>query len=116
MTQLIIKALVSGVLIAVASEVARRSTLGGAILISLPLTSILALMWIWVETRNRAKVSDTSWSILWVVLPSVVFFVALPLLIRAGWSVPAAMAGAAALTALMYPLWVLLVRRLGADI
>ena len=116
MTQLVIKALVSGVLVVVASEVGKRSSLLGAILISLPLTSILALAWLYSDTRDATKVSDMSWAILWIVLPSIVFFVALPLLIRAGWSVPIAIVGAAALTALGYWGWAALLRRFGVDL
>lgn len=116
MTQLVIKALVSGVLVAVASEAGKRSSLLGAILISLPLTSILALAWLYSDTHDATKVSDMSWSILWIVLPSVVFFVALPLMIRAGCGVPIAIVGAAAVTALAYWGWTLLLRRFGVDL
>jgi uncharacterized membrane protein (GlpM family) len=116
MTQLVIKALVSGVLVAVASEAGKRSSLLGAILISLPLTSILALAWLYSDTRDATKVSDMSWSILWIVLPSIVFFIALPLLIRAGWDVPLAIVGAAALTARAYWGWTVILRRFGVDL
>jgi hypothetical protein len=116
MIQLLVKATVSGLLIAIASEVARRSTLVGAVLISLPLASIIAIAWVYGETHDPQRVADLSWSILWVVLPSVVFFAALPLLIRAGWSVPAAMSGAAGLTAAAYPIWVLALRRAGVEL
>ena len=71
---IVVKALVSGVIIAVASELARRSSLLGAVLISLPLTSILAIVWLYRDTRDTDEVTDLSWSILWVVAPSVVFF------------------------------------------
>ncbi len=116
MSQLVIKALISGALVAAASEVGKRSTLLGAILISLPLTSILALAWLYADTHDRTRVSDMSWSILWIVLPSVVFFVALPLLMRIGWDVPVAIVGAAALTALAYWGWSATLRGFGVDI
>lgn len=116
MAQLIVKALISGVIIAVASELARRSSLLGAVVVSLPLTSILALAWLYRDTGDVAQVRDLSWSILWVVVPSVAFFVALPLLLRAGWGVPAAMAGAAAVTAIAYPVWIVFARRVGIDV
>jgi len=115
-TQLVIKALVSGVLVALASEAGKRSSLLGAILISLPLTSILALAWLYSDTRDASKVSDLSWSILWIVLPSIVFFIALPLLIRAGWGVPLAIIAAAGVTAAAYWVWTLLLRRFGVDL
>ncbi len=116
MAQLIVKALISGIIVAVASEVGRRSSLLGAVLVSLPLTSILALAWLYRDTGDVAKVRDLSWSILWVVVPSLAFFIALPLLLHSGWGVPPAMLGAMAVTAVAYPVWIVVARRLGIDV
>lgn len=115
-SQLVIKAALSGIVIAAASEAARRSSLLGAIIISLPLTSILALAWLYRDTGDAQKVQDLSWSILWVIVPSLAFFVALPLLIRAGIGVPPAIVGACAVTAVVYALYILGVRWLGFEL
>ncbi len=116
MTQLLVKAAVSGMLIAVASEVARRSAFAGAVLISLPLASALTLAWLYAGTHDPAKVASLSWSILWIIVPSLVFFVALPLLIRAGVAVPWAIVGACVITAVAYVGYVAVARRLGAPL
>lgn len=116
MSQLALKAIVSGVIVAAASELARRSPLAGAILVSLPLTSILALVWLYVDSADAGEVRDLSWSILWVAPPSVVFFVALALLLKLRWGVPMALLAAAAATAVAYPLWVIAARRMGVDL
>jgi hypothetical protein len=110
---LLVKALLSGLVIAVASEAARRWTLVGAVIISLPLTSILALAWLYWDTRDGQQVIDLSWSILWVVVPSLVFFVALPLLMRAGLAFVPALLLACAITALAYAAWIGVARALG---
>jgi hypothetical protein len=112
---LVLKALLSGILIAVASEVARRSSLLGAVLISLPLSSILALIWLYRDTRDTTEVAELSWSILWVIVPSVVFFVVLPLALRslAFWP---SLVLASATTAAAYGVWVLAARRLGLEL
>ena len=81
---LVLKALLSGVIIAAASEAARRSSLLGAVLISLPLTSILAIVWLYRDTRDTGEIAAFSWSILWVIVPSAVFFVVLPVVLRSG--------------------------------
>jgi len=114
--QLVIKALVSGVLIAAASEVARRSSLLGAVIISLPLTSILALVWLYRETGDTGQVSALSWSILWVIVPSVVFFVVLPVCIGRGAGFAWSLLIACVATALAYALWVWAARRIGLDL
>ncbi|HWG55063.1 MAG TPA: DUF3147 family protein [Gaiellaceae bacterium] len=102
---LLLKALLSGAVIAAASEVARRSSLLGAVLISLPLTSILAVIWLYRDTRDTGEVAALSWSILWVVVPSLVFFVALPLALRT-MSFWAALAVSCAVTVVAYAAWV----------
>lgn len=113
---LLLKAVVSGVIVAAASELARRSSLLGAILISLPLTSILAAIWLYRDTQDPEKVADLSWSILWVIVPSLTFFVALPVGLRSGLSFAVAMLVACALTALAYAGWVWAAQRIGLDL
>ena len=69
---LVLKALLSGAIVVAASEVARRSSILGAIIVSLPLTSILAMIWLYRDTGDDREVSDLSWAILWVFAPSLV--------------------------------------------
>ena len=84
MVQLVIKfALTAGIVVAV-SEIAKRSTVFGALVASLPLTSILALVWLYNDTQELSKISDLSFSIFWMVLPSLAFFLLLPAFIRLG--------------------------------
>lgn len=84
MLELAFKGVVAGVLVVAATEASRRSVALAAILVSLPITSIVALAVLWVDTGDEQQVIDLSWAILWIVLPSVVLFLALPLLLRAG--------------------------------
>ena len=109
---LVLKALISGGIIAAASEVARRSSLFGAVLISLPLTSLLAMIWLWRDTHDRDEVADLSWSILWVVVPSVAFFVVVPVALRSMSFWPAVLL-AGAVTAICYAGWLVAAERLG---
>jgi uncharacterized membrane protein (GlpM family) len=81
---IVLKILISAIVIAFVSELGKRSSSVAAILASLPLTSILAMTWLYVETKDSQKVVDLSDGIFWAVLPSLLFFVALPLLIKSG--------------------------------
>jgi hypothetical protein len=81
---LITKAGLSGLLIAAISELAKRSSLLAALLASLPLISLLALFWLYLETHDTHKVATLASSIFWLVLPSLVLFISLPLLLRKG--------------------------------
>lgn len=85
MLYLLVKAMVSGVLIAAISEVARRSPGWGGLLASLPLTSLIALIWLWRDTRDLSRVADLSTSAFWFVLPSLPLFMIIPMMIRSGW-------------------------------
>ncbi len=79
-----IKIAVTTVLVVAISEIAKRSSFIGAILASVPLISILAMTWLYIDTRDVARVSTLSTSVFWLVLPSLAFFVTLPLLLRQG--------------------------------
>jgi uncharacterized membrane protein (GlpM family) len=110
---LLLKAAISGIVVAVASEAAKRSTLLGAVLVSLPVTSILALTWLYRDTGDREEVAALSWSILWVIVPSLVFFVALPVALRAGLGFTVSLLLACAVTAVAYGAWIWAARALG---
>ena len=71
MTYLIVKALISGLLIAAISELAKRSPGIGALVASLPLVSILAMIWLWRDTGDTARIADLAYSTFWLVLPSL---------------------------------------------
>ena len=113
---LLLKAVLSGAIVAAASEIARRSSVLGAVLVSLPLLSILAMVWLYRDTRSADEVADLSWSILWVIVPSLVFFVALPLALRSGVAFWPALLLACTATAIAYAVWIWSARRLGFDL
>ena len=84
MLYLLIKAALSGIVIAVASEVARRWPGWGALIVSLPLVSVLTFIWLYVDTRDSARIAELSQSTFWFFLPSIPLVLALPAMLRAG--------------------------------
>ncbi|MCJ7558444.1 MAG: DUF3147 family protein [Gammaproteobacteria bacterium] len=76
-------ALTAGLVLAI-SEIAKRSSFAAAILASIPLISILAIFWLYLDTRDLARVSALASSIFWLVLPSLALFISLPVLLRQG--------------------------------
>jgi hypothetical protein len=109
----LIKILVSALVIAGASELAKRASWVSAILVSLPLTSILALSWLYWDTGDAGKVSELSMGILWAVLPSLLFFWILPILLRAGMRFPPALLVSCVVMFLGYSAYVWVLRRIG---
>ena len=96
------KGLFSGAVIVAASEIAKRSAVFGALVISLPLASIMSLSWLYRDTGDSAQVADFAESILWLVIPSCTLFLVLPYLLRRGWEFEAAMAVGIVATILAY--------------
>ncbi len=109
MWQYAAKVAVSALAIVAISEVAKRSSFWAAALASLPLTSLLAFVWLHLETGDTARIASLSQGIFWLVLPSLVLFVVLPMLLRAGWSFWPSLALSSATTACSYAamVWVL---------
>jgi hypothetical protein len=86
MMQYIIKVVISAVIIVLISEVSKRSSFIGALLASLPLVSVLGMLWLYLDTKDTEKVARLSVSIFWLVLPSLVMFPVLALALRAKWN------------------------------
>jgi len=108
-----IKVALSALIVAGSSELAKRNPAAGAVLVSLPLSSVLALGWLWAETGDPAQVAAFSWGILWALVPSVALLAALPLLMRWGLSFWPSLAVSAALTAGAYAGWARLAGKFG---
>jgi hypothetical protein len=84
MLYFIIKCLLSGLIIAVVSEVAQRSPTLGALIVSLPLVSLLGILWLWRDSKDIDRIAAHAESTFWYVLPSLPMFLVLPALLRAG--------------------------------
>ncbi|HET6321648.1 MAG TPA: DUF3147 family protein [Hyphomicrobium sp.] len=112
----LIKVAITAVLVVAIAEVAKRSSLAGAVLASIPVTSVLAMIWLYADTGDAGKVADLASGIFWLVLPSLVLFIALPLMLRAGWAFTPSLAVACGLTVAAYFLMLALLQRFGIAI
>ena len=102
MTYLIVKALLSGLIVAAASEIARRWPGLGGLIVSLPLVSVLAFIWLWRDSGDPERVAQLAQSTFWFFLPSMPMFLVLPAMLRAGFGFWLALALACALTVVLY--------------
>lgn len=108
-----LKVLITALLVVAISEVGKRSSALGALIASLPLTSLLAFVWLYGESGDTEKIANLSQSIFWYVLPSLVLFIALPALLRHGFGFWPALLVASGLTFVAYLGMVALLGRLG---
>ena len=113
MTYYILKILITTMLIVLIAEISKRSTFVGAILASVPLVSVLAMIWLYIDTNDISKVSRLSLSIFWLVLPSLSLFVAFPLLLKQGISFYVSMSISIAITILGYWLMISVLNHFG---
>jgi hypothetical protein len=97
-----LKVLLTSVLVVAVSETAKRSALFGAVIASIPFVSVLAMIWLYIDTGDAEKVARLATGIFWLVLPSLVLFVSLPLLLRGGVEFYASLAISIALTVAAY--------------
>lgn len=106
MLYFILKAALTGVLAAAIAETARRYPGWGGLLASIPLTSLMAMIWLYRDTGDTEKVAALSTGALWFFIPSVPMFIAIPLLLRSGlgfWpTIAAAIAGTLSLYAIAF--------------
>ena len=98
----VLKTLISAVIIAAISEIAKRSPAFAALIASLPLVSVLGMLWIYQETSDVERIAAHAESTFWLVLPSLPMFLLLPALLRQGIGFYPALALNCALTALLY--------------
>ena len=106
--QFFLKVLISALVIAGASELAKQHRLLAAAIISLPLTSLLAIVWIHLESGDRQLITTMSQDIFWLVTASLIFFIVFPILLRYGLHFWLSMAIACGLTSAGYGVYMLL--------
>jgi len=102
MLYLAIKAGLSGVIIAIVSEVARRQPALGALIVSLPLVSILGILWLWHDTGDAERIAAHAQATFWYVLPTLPMFLLVPLLLRSGINFWPSIAAGCVLTVVLY--------------
>lgn len=105
---LILKALISGAIIAAVADVSKRFPGLGGLIASLPLISVLGMIWIWSETREPERLAAHAQATFWFVLPSLPMFLLIPFMLRRGWEFWPALIAGCVLTMALYAamLWV----------
>ena len=114
--QFFLKIAITVAVIIAVSEISKRSSFWGAILASLPLTSLLAFIWLYADTGNTQSIAVLSRSIFWLVLASLPLFALLPILLGSGWSFWPSLIVACAVTIGAYFGLVWLLQRVGVQL
>jgi hypothetical protein len=113
MTYLILKSLISGIIIMAVSEIAKRSPAFGALVASLPLVSLLAIIWLWRDTGDTVRIANHAEATFWYVIPSLPMFLAFPYMLRHGVGFWWALVAACVLTIALYGVTIFIAARFG---
>ncbi len=116
MLQTIIKAALSGVLVMIVAETSKRSPAFGALVASLPLISILAVIWLWNDTADTVRVANHLEATFYYVLPSLPMFLVMPALLRADYAFWSALGLSVLLTVALYAVVVVVAARFGIQL
>ena len=116
MLYFVLKATISGLLIAAVSTLAKRYPGFGALVASLPLVSVLGMIWLWRDRPDAENMAAHAGATFWYVLPSLPMFLLIPALLRQGVSFWIALAAGCALTIILYVAMTLVAPRLGLQL
>src|SRR5215469_4600891 len=106
MFYLILKAALSGIVVAAVSQIAKRYPGFGGLVASLPLVSVLGMMWLWRDTHDPDRMAAHVSGTLWFIAPSLPMFLLIPWLLKRGITFWPALAAGCILTMALYALMV----------
>jgi hypothetical protein len=115
MLYFVFKAATSGLLIALVAEIARRSSAFSALVASLPLISIMAVVWLWWDTGDNVRIASQLQTTFWYVLPSLPMFLLVPALLRGGVGFWPALGAGCLVTFLLYLVTAWVLARFGVE-
>jgi len=116
MTWYIVKLLLTSVIIVLISEISKKLPLLGSLIASLPLVSVLGMIWMYGETKDLVRIANHAEGTFWYVLPSLPMFLLMPWLIRKGISFPISLSAGIALTGLLYVVTTKILAKFGMNL
>lgn len=115
MAWIVTKYLITAAVVVAVSEVAKRSDKLGAFIAALPLVTVLALVWLYVERQPQEKLANHAWYTFWYVLPTLPMFLAFPAML-ARWGFWPALGASALITIVCFALTAVILRRFGIEL
>ena len=115
MSWLITKYAITAAIVVLVSELAKRSDKLGGFIAALPLVTVLALIWLYVEKQPEQKLANHAWYTFWYVLPTLPMFLVFPALLpRLGFWM--ALLACVVLTVACFALLAVLLRQFGIEL
>jgi hypothetical protein len=111
-----VRAILSGIIIALIAYIGRKAPAAGALIASLPLISILGMIWLWRDTADTALLADHAEATFYFVLPSLPMFLLIPWMLRSGHHFWMSLGAGIILTVILYFITAMLAARIGVRI
>jgi hypothetical protein len=116
LTYFFIKTVITALIIVIVSEIAKKSSFLGALIISIPLTSLLAFIWLYFDTRDYQKVIDLSYGTILLSAPSFTFFIILPILLKMKQNFAISILISIISTSLIYLIFIFILKKIGVNL
>ena len=107
------KIFITAFVVVLVAEIAKRSSLLAGLIVSIPLTTFLALIWLYWETKDIQKIINLSNSTLLMLIPSCTFFVFFPILLKFNISFSLSIISSILLTATCYLIFIYILQKFG---
>jgi uncharacterized membrane protein (GlpM family) len=112
----VLRAVISGILVAIIAVVSRRSPGLGGLIASIPLVSTLGMIWLWNDSGDREVVANYVSAAFWYFLPTLPMFLLMPWMLRSGVSFWLSLGAGCGLTIILYLGMVALLPRIGINV
>ncbi|HWI15507.1 MAG TPA: DUF3147 family protein [Burkholderiales bacterium] len=116
MSFIVVKYAVTAFLIVLVSEIAKRSDRIGALIASLPLVTVMVMIWLHVEGQATEKIANHAYYTFWYVLPTLPMFLLMPWLLHRGTPFWTSLGWSVALTMAAFAIAAFLCKRIGVDL
>tara|TARA_B110000014_G_C20126470_1_gene600598 strand:- start:8530 stop:8880 length:351 start_codon:yes stop_codon:yes gene_type:complete len=113
---IIFKIIITAIIVVAISEISKRSTVLASLLASVPLISVLAISWIYFETRDIGNILNLSKNILILIPPSLIFFIVLPMSLYIKIDFIYSMLISISMTVIFYGIYIYVLKILGINI
>ncbi len=110
------KLLLSALVIVIVTKIQLVNDRLSALLIALPLTSLVAMIWMHGTGQSSQRLANHSEGTFWFVLPTLPMFLVLPWMLRSGWGFWPALLANCVMTVILFWLTVIVLRRFGIDL
>ncbi len=112
----VVKLVLTALVILFVTKIQLVSDRLSALLIALPLTSLLAMMWMRAEGQGSERIANHAEGTFWFVLPTLPMFLVLPWMLRNGWGFGIALTANCVLTVILFLGLVAILKRAGINL